>query len=340
MKRKSNKWFPRLKLADDRGVALIVVLWIFIFLFVVAFEFSTAAREEASGAHRFSEETQGYYLAVAAFERGLYDFLRQPTGGSAIQQGQPKSDLFDGEWRGENLGAGAFRVRLIDEGGKININRVSEETLRRVLTNLGIDAVQRDVLVDSIMDWRDPDDLHRANGAENDYYSSLSPAYTAKNGPLDSVAELLWIKGVTRDLLFGLSETVAPPPEQPRGIALRDIFTVDSPIDRVNLRTASAEVIHALTGIPLERCRKFADERKKLSDKTLGDLLPLLGIGAGDATLQMFIFTNPSVVAVEAEGRAANGGAARRVKGVVRLGGAQGFELMRWLDRDTALPES
>jgi hypothetical protein len=54
----------------------------------------------------------------------------------------------------------------------------------------------------------------------------------------------------------------------------------------------------------------------------------------------MFIFTNPSVVAVEAEGRAANGGAARRVKGVVRLGGAQGFELMRWLDRDTALPES
>ena len=340
MKRKSNKWFPRLKLADDRGVALIVVLWIFIFLFVVAFEFSTAAREEASGAHRFSEETQGYYLAVAAFERGLYDFLRQPTGGSAIQQGQPKSDLFDGEWRGENLGVGAFRVRLIDEGGKININRVSEETLRRVLTNLGIDAVQRDVLVDSIMDWRDPDDLHRANGAENDYYSSLSPAYTAKNGPLDSVAELLWIKGVTRDLLFGLSETVGPPPEQPRGIALRDIFTVDSPIDRVNLRTASAEVIHALTGIPLERCRKFADERKKLSDKTLGDLLPLLGIGAGDATLQMFIFTNPSVVAVEAEGRAANGGAARRVKGVVRLGGAQGFELMRWLDRDTALPES
>jgi general secretion pathway protein K len=340
MKRKSNKWFPRLKLADDRGVALIVVLWIFIFLFVVAFEFSTAAREEASGAHRFSEETQGYYLAVAAFERGLYDFLRQPTGGSAIQQGQPKSDLFDGEWRGENLGVGAFRVRLIDEGGKININRVSEETLRRVLTNLGIDAVQRDVLVDSIMDWRDPDDLHRANGAENDYYSSLSPAYTAKNGPLDSVAELLWIKGVTRDLLFGLSERIEQTPEQPRRIALRDIFTVDSPIDRVNLRTASAEVIHALTGIPLERCRKFADERKKLSDKTLGDLLPLLGIGAGDATLQMFIFTNPSVVAVEAEGRAANGGAARRVKGVVRLGGAQGFELMRWLDRDTALPES
>jgi general secretion pathway protein K len=341
MKRETNKRFSRLKLADNRGVALIVVLWIFIFLFVVAFEFSTAAREEASGAHRFSEETQGYYLAVAAFERGLYDFLRQPSGGSAIQQDQRKSDPFDGEWREENVGAGAFRVRLIDEGGKININRVSEETLRRVLTNLGLDPVPRDVLVDSIMDWRDPDDLHRANGAETDYYSSLSPAYTAKNGPLDSVAELLWIKGVTRELLFGVSETIpSQTPEPPRRIALRDIFTVDSPIDRVNLRTATPEVIHALTGISLERCRKFTDERKKLSNKTLGDLLPLLGIATGDATLQMFIFTNPSVVAVEAEGRAANRGAPRRVKGVVRIGGAQGFELMRWLDRDTALPES
>ncbi|HEX9786555.1 MAG TPA: hypothetical protein VGB09_00955, partial [Candidatus Binatia bacterium] len=206
MKPRSNNRLPRGKLADDRGVALIVVLWIFIFLFVVAFEFSTAAREEASGAHRFSDETQGYYLAVAGFERGMYDFLRQPTGGGAIQQGQPKTDLFDGEWREENFGAGAFRVRLVDEGGKININRISEESLRRVFTHLGIDAARRDILVDSIMDWRDPDDLHRANGAENDHYASLSPAYTTKNGPLDSVAELLWIRGVTRELFFGLSE--------------------------------------------------------------------------------------------------------------------------------------
>jgi hypothetical protein len=55
--------------------------------------------------------------------------------------------------------------------------------------------------------------------------------------------------------------------------------------------------------------------------------------------LQMFIFTNPAVVAVEAEGRPTDAGQPRRVKGVVRLGGAQGFELLRWLDRDTALPQ-
>ena len=46
-----------------------------------------------------------------------------------------------------------------------------------------------------------------------------------------------------------------------------------------------------------------------------------------------------AVVAVEAEGRPTDVGQPRRVKGVVRLGGAQGFELLRWLDRDTALPQ-
>jgi general secretion pathway protein K len=320
---------------DDRGVALILVLWIFIFLFVVAFEFSTAAREEAGAAYRFNEETEGYYLAVAGFERGLYDFLNQQSN-AAVQQEQ-KIDLFDGAWREGDLGGGAFRVRFIDESGKINLNRVSEETLRRVFTNLGVEAARRDILVDSIMDWRDADDLHRANGAESDYYAGLSPAYSAKNGPLDSVEDLLWIRGMTRELFYGRPESTGTRTEPP-GIALRDIFTIDSPIDRVNLRTAPAEVIHALMGIPLERCRVFVEERKKLSDKTLADLLPLLGIGAGDAALQMFIFTNPSVVAVEAEGKLKESRLPRRVKGIVRWGGAQGFELLRWLDRDTALP--
>jgi general secretion pathway protein K len=322
----------------ERGVALIVVLWIFIFLFVVAFEFSTAAREEASAAHRFNEETTGYYLAVAGFERGLYNFLNR-QGVPAQTEGQ-KDDPLDGAWREESLGGGVIRVRLVDEGGKININRANEETLRRVFANLGLDEARRDMLVDAILDWRDEDDLHRANGAENEYYGALASPYTARNGPLDTVADLLWIRGVTRELFYGYAEGDRGSNEQPSGIALRDIFTVDSPIDRVNLRTASAPVIHALTGIALERCRAFVEERRKLSDKTLNDLLPLLGVGASDAVLQTFIFTNPSVVAVEAEGRSADSRLPRRVTGIVRLGGGRGFELLRWLDRDTALPLS
>jgi general secretion pathway protein K len=326
-------------LSNERGVALIVVLWIFIFLFVVAFDFSASVREEASATHRYSDDTQGYYLAVAGFERGLHDFLHQAPG-RELQQSQPRADLFDGSWREERLGNGTYRVRLIDEGGKININRVNENLLRRIFTNLGVEEPRRTIVVDSIMDWRDADDLHRVNGAENDYYRSLSVAYGAKNGPLDMVEELLWIRGVTSAFFYGYSEDGAGQGRDSAIVGLRQIFTVDSPIDRVNLRTASAEVIHALTGIALEKCRAFVEERKKLSERTLADLLSLLGVGAGDATLQMFVFTNPSVITLEAEGQPGDSGVPRRVKGVVRAGGGQQrFEITRWVDRDLRLPQ-
>ena len=328
----------KVRFDNQRGVALIIVLWIFIFLFVVAFDFSASVREEAAATHRFSDETQGYYLALAGFQRGLYNFIQQAGGGNP-QTDIKQNDLFDGTWREEKLGSGMFRVRLVDEGGKINLNRVDEQILRRVFTNLGMEDSAADILVDSIMDWRDPDDLHRTNGAESDYYGSLSPAYSAKNGPLDSVEDLLWIRGMTPAMFYGTVNDGNPQVERAPRVGLRDVFTIDSPIDRVNLRTATAEVIHALTGIAMERCRSFVEERKRLADKTLNDLLPLLGIGSGDPALQTFIFTNPSVIAVVGEGRPQDSRVARRVKGVVRLGGAQGFEILRWLDREAGLSQ-
>lgn len=325
------------RLSNERGVALIVVLWIFIFLFVVAFDFSASVREEASAAHRYGDETQGYYLALAGFERGLYDFLQQNANRRA-QQSQPGEDLFDGSWREQRLGDGVYRVRFVDEGGKIDINRADENLLRRIFTNLGVGEPRLGILVDSILDWRDPDDLHRINGAESDYYRALPVPYGAKNGRFDTVEDLLWVRGVNTALFYGSGEGGGAGGREPV-VGLKQIFTVDGANDRVNLRTARAEVIHALTGVSLERCRAFVEERKKLSDKSLPDLLALLGGGVGDAKVQNFVFTNPSVVSVEAEGGPVESSVRRRVRGVVRAaGGQERFEILRWIDRDNPAP--
>ena len=323
--------------SNEQGVALIIVLWIFIFLFAVAFNFSATVREEADATHRFNEDTEGYYLALAGFQRGLYEYVTQPP---TIQQQQPQpqqqqqkespAGFFDGTWREENLGNGISKVRLIDEAGKINLNRTDENTFRRIFTNLGIEEPQISILTDSILDWIDPDDLHRINGAENDYYQSLSPPYSAKNGPFDSVEDLLWVRGVTSELFFGSRRE-----GEEEKVGLRQIFTVDSPIDRVNLRTAPAEVIHALMGISLEKSRAFIEQRKKLSEKTINDLLPLLGLTSSDTAMQMFVFTTPSVITVEAQGLQPDSRIPRRLKGVVRMAaGAGRVELIRWVDRD------
>ncbi len=328
------------KALGEQGVALIIVLWIFIFLFAVAFNFTANVREEAQAAHRFNEDTEGYYLAVAGFQRGLYEYLRpqqqpQQLGERLPEKTQP--GFFDGSWREENLGDGAFKVRLVDEGGKINLNRADETLLRRIFTNLAVEEPRRTILVDSILDWIDADDLHRTNGAESDYYQALAPAYSAKNGPFTMIEELLWVRGVTPELFFGAAAQRTGSGSEGRRTGLRQIFTVDSPIDRVNLRTAPAEVIQALMGMPPEKSRDFIEERRKLSDKTIGDLLSLLGVGAGDTSMQMFVFTNPSVVSIEAEGKQRGTTAPRRVKGVVRASGGGGrAEFVRWVDRDNA----
>lgn len=314
---------------DERGVALVVVLWIFIFLFVVAFDFSSSVREEGMAAHRYAEETESYYLALAGFQQGLFRLLERPASGNpAAGTGSSLtqvSQIVDGSWSEGNLGEGVYRVRLVDEGGKINLNRVDDVALRSILTNLGVEEPRRSILVDSILDWRDEDDLHRPNGAESDYYLSLSPSYTAKNGNFDAVEELLWVRGVTPQLFYGSEERVG----------LRDIFTVESLHDRINLRTASAEVLHAVVGIPLEKSRAFVEERKKLSEKTISDLLSLLGLAAGDVAMYRFVFTDPIVVAIEAVGHGAESAVQRQVKGVIRLvGGQAGYQLIRWVDRD------
>jgi DNA uptake protein ComE-like DNA-binding protein len=61
-----------------------------------------------------------------------------------------------------------------------------------------------DEIADAILDWLDADDTPRDNGAESDYYGSLTPPYAARNGPIQSIDELLLVRGVTPQLLYGL----------------------------------------------------------------------------------------------------------------------------------------
>ena len=323
----------RASLGNDHGVALVIVLWIFIFLFVIAFDFSILVREEGMVARRYAEEAEGYYLALGGFQERLYRLLvTQKTSAEARELGDSVDEekaIVYGEWYQAALGNGFYRVRVVDEGGKININSADETSLRQVFTNLSIEEPRLGVLVDSILDWRDEDQLHRVNGAEDDYYLSLPNPYPARNGPFDTPEDLLWVKGMTPALFYGLEE------DGVQRVALKDLFTVDTRANRINLRTASAEVCHALVGIPMAECQSFVEQRKNLTEKTLVDLLGLLGLGSGEDRPTGFVFVNPTVVSIEAQGYRSQSAIPSRMRGVVRLlNGGRGFEIVRWVDRE------
>jgi type II secretory pathway component PulK len=93
----------------------------------------------------------------------------------------------------------------VDESGKINLNALlqidsSGQTAYNMLMLL---PNMTDDIANAIIDWLDPDDTPRENGAESDYYQGLNPPYRAKNGPLNTLDELLLVRGVTPQLLFG-----------------------------------------------------------------------------------------------------------------------------------------
>jgi general secretion pathway protein K len=316
---------PREGRSGERGVVLVVVLWAFMFLFVLGMEFSAEVREEGSAAVRFAEETEGYYAALAAYHAGLYEALK-----ALSEPGRPQSDdlafLLDEGCREGSLGQTLYRFCLEDEGGKINLNAADEATLRGVFTNHGLDPVRSDTIVDSILDWRDGDDLHRINGAESDYYQSLSQPYTAKNGRFDTVEELLWVRGMTPEIFYGAAGRAG----------IGNSFSIDNPSDRLNLRTASAETIRLFLGLPIEQARRFVEERKKVSEKTQEEMIRLLGIGSEESAGRRLAFTIPQVVTIRASGYRTPGSAGRTLKGVVRFGAAgRGFQLVRWVDRSS-----
>jgi DNA uptake protein ComE-like DNA-binding protein len=67
---------------------------------------------------------------------------------------------------------------------------------------MGLPGMTEDV-ADAILDWMDTDEESREYGCESEYYQTLEPPYYCKNGPLDTVEELLLVRGVTPQLLFG-----------------------------------------------------------------------------------------------------------------------------------------
>ena len=89
-----------------------------------------------------------------------------------------------------------YSVRMTGEGGRLNLNWLLAgedparlEVLRRYLENKGIDLNERNRMMDCLLDWVDPDDLERLNGAE------ASDDYRPPNRLLTRIDELKKVKG-------------------------------------------------------------------------------------------------------------------------------------------------
>src|SRR5438876_2252455 len=178
-----------IRVRDERGVILIALLWVLAALSVIALCFSRESLVEVAAARNARDLSDAYYVARAGIEATAYKLVEKrvaPTVQGIEAQAPPPDPLELGFFEGA-FGGGSFRVDVQDESGKINLNFVTEEQLRALLEAIGIQRPDSDVIVDSLMDWRDVDRARRPNGAEDDYYQSLPHPYKAKNNRMDTV---------------------------------------------------------------------------------------------------------------------------------------------------------
>jgi general secretion pathway protein K len=234
-------YFRSPRLEEQRGIALVLTLLILTLLVVTGLEMNRAVRVEATLAGNFRDLTQASYIAQSGVE----------VARALIQSDNPVYDGLDESWaQFENFALlssglfpeGSFGGRITDENSRFNpnglldpygnINLKKKEQLERLLSLLGHPAGW----VEALLDWMDSDHQARPGGAEREFYQSKKRPHPAKNGALDSLEELLLIKGVDPSIFYG--------GEGKEG--LKDYLTVHSD-GKINLNTATPVMIMSLS---------------------------------------------------------------------------------------------
>jgi hypothetical protein len=140
----------------------------------------------------------GYYDNAGSFQGVLVADDDQPTSRGRVTLIAPLVDQ-DGN-------ISSTRYGLENESDRLNLNLVMQAEQAKagggeaMLMNLP--GMTQDI-ADSILDWMDPNDETRGDGASSDYYAGLPSPYVPRNGPLGSVEELLLVQGITPDMMFG-----------------------------------------------------------------------------------------------------------------------------------------
>lgn len=238
---------------------------------------------------------------------------------------------------------------LVDEQSKLNINSMPLESLQ--LLPAMTDFIG---LPESIIDWRDTDTNASQNGAETSYYATLPTPYRAKDGPFESVEELLLVQGMTREYLYGTNPqplgaaptvfqsggAIGSDPWLERGIY--DLLTVYSkePTNtntgnngggnnrggqpatptvngKVNLATAPRDVLLCLPGIGTAEADKLISARQGNVDTTTNQWITDAITQAKEQAIEPYITTQSYQYTADIVAVSADGRAFKHVRVVI-----------------------
>ena len=206
----------------QRGIALILALWLTVMLTVIASGFAFSMRNEALAARNMISLAQARAAADGAVERTVFELSRTSTPDTWKRDGMAHT------WKDGDV---TLTASATDETAKIDLNAANETLLRGLFVNVGgADPELAAHIADAIQDWRDADDLTRPNGAEEADYRAAGIKYKPANAPFETVTELARVMGVSPAIFARVA----------------DSLTVHSRQAGINPQTASRNVLLSL----------------------------------------------------------------------------------------------
>jgi len=246
-----------MSIKDERGVALVLALAVIALLVSLVVDFSYTMMIDLTLAANLRDEHKAFYVARSGIEMARH----------ILQEDDNEYASLDEDWAqfGDHPGyiseddEGRFKGTIVDEASKIAINTLIVEggavdtarlnQLERLFELLALDLA----LIDAIVDWLDSDHTAGPSGAEDSYYEDLSPPYPCKDGPLATIDELLLVKGMTEEILYGSDEKKG----------LIHYLTIYSE-GKINVNTASSLVLQCLAeGINETLAQTIIDSRSE-----------------------------------------------------------------------------
>jgi len=200
-------------------------------------------------------------------------------------------------------------LRVTDERGKLDLNVADENTLFNLFVNNGMDPSAAEQLAAAVLDWRDPDDIERVNGAELDAYLNAGLAVGPANRSFLVCEELLQVLGMPYELYRNIEPGI----------------TVYSSSAVPELSFAPVQALLSIEGLTAEEAADFVEQRHALDQQDLTGLaLPngqsVVARGRG------------LTYSIEARATLPNG-VWEMIEATIRLGGGpdgRPFRVLRW----------
>ncbi len=289
-----------LRLKSQRGIALVLVLWVLLLLTIITGSFALMARMDTLEANSLLSGTQARLSAEAAINLAVLA-LRDPDDETRM--------LADGRVYSQTLDGILVEVKAIDERGKLDINATDELTMVNLFTGHGMELTDAEFLAAAVMDWRDEDELERVNGAEEEAYAAAGLQVGPANRPFMMTEELLQVIGMPFELFRRLEPGI----------------TVFSRTGSPDPAFAPVEALMALPDITYEEAVNFVKERNsQLPGESLGIELPN-GIVAMEQGRGV-------TYSIEARATMPNG-VWEKLEATIRLGGNRNgnpYRVLRW----------